>query len=485
MLTSWDDVLKQLEVIKFSCGYSTKSSVVVGRVCQLSVEEMRASMRSPLGSPYLNPDDIQTLLDLAKERESWNIDPICNEFVNIVSKLPLSMSSQFYIISQQLRTVVEGNRNPNTTSFSERPQTCSLFIECPLSPNLIASTIQFLGDLNQTVIDLHIHSLTLGETGTDVKSTNIQMDPHAESCNLVNCNFPYGVQKDLGYQLSKCDKLKVLNIPSMPCMALEVAPYISNCIFLSSLNLANCKISEELSWKLCDDLKFTPQLRVVDLSSNDIGPKGARILAESISRWGNGPPLVRMYLKGCNLDSTSCVSVMEALVSCKELYGIDVSDNKIGGSLQALEMHGICPQPVSLRMRNTSLFDQDIRALAIMIERGDMLNLSELSLGYSKLRVVSDDQNDQTDIYSNIFHPIFRNETTDTLLAWNIILANVKQVYLSESSNFGCYDHAISHLVQTELRRRDGESRRAEILLDLLAKYFAGEIKDIKHLYFL
>ena len=229
---------------------------------------------------------------------------------------------------------------------------------------------------------------------------------------------------------------------------------------------------------------FTPHLKILDLSFNDIGPKGAIILAESINRWGNGPPLERIYLKGCNLDSTSCVSVLEALVSCKELYGIDVSDNKLGGTLQALEMHGICPQPVSFMMRNTSLFGQDIRALATMIERGDMIRLSGLSLGYSKLRVVIDDPNDQIDIYSNILDPIFRNETTDTLLAWNTIVANVKGVYLSESSNFGCYDHAISHLVQTELRRRDG-SERAKILLDLLAKYFAGEINDIKHLYFL
>ena len=481
MLTSWNDVLKQFGVIKFSCSYSAKSSVVVGRVCELFVESMQACMRAPLESYYLNAQEMQVLLDLAKEREPWGIDPICNEFVNIVSDLPLSVSSQFYIVSQQLCSKVEYTRNTNRTIISEGLQGCSIFIEWPKN---IENTIQFLGNLNQTVTDLHVHGLNICETGRDIQSTNIKMDSQAESCTLFDCSFPDRVQKDLGYQLSKCDKLKVLNIPSMPCMAQEVVPHIINFNFLAGLNLTNCKISEQLSWKLCVNLRFTPHLKMLDLSFNDIGPKGARILAESINRGGNGPPLVWMYLKGCNLDSTSCVSVMEALVSCKELYGIDVSENELGGTLQALEMHGICPQPVSLIMTNTSLFDQDIRALATMIEKGDMIRLAGLSLGYSKLRVVSDDPKNQIDIFSNILDPILRDETTDTLLAWNIILANVKQVYLSESSNFGCYAHTISQLVQTELRRRD-RSERAEILLGLLAKYFAGEIKDIEHIYFL
>ena len=165
-------------------------------------------MRTPLRSSYLNPEEIQILLDLAKERESWDIDPICNEFVTIASELPMSMSSQFYILSQQLCDIVQGKRNPKTTSFSEGPQGCSLFIDGPLSPDSIANVIQFLDYLNESVIYLHIHSLTLGETGTDVQSTNIKMDPHAESCNLVNYNFPVRFQENLGYQLSKCEKLK-------------------------------------------------------------------------------------------------------------------------------------------------------------------------------------------------------------------------------------------------------------------------------------
>ena len=94
----------------------------------------------------------------------------------------------------------------------------------------------------------------------------------------------------------------------MPCMAQEVAPYIFNCSFLTGLNLAGCNISLELSCKLCDGLKFTPRLKVLDLASNDIGPKGARILAESIKRWGKGSSLERICLKRCNLDATSCVS---------------------------------------------------------------------------------------------------------------------------------------------------------------------------------
>ena len=144
-------------------------------------------------------------------------------------------------------------------------------------------------------------------------------------------------------------------------------------------------------------------------------------------------------------------------------------------------MHGIYPQLVSIVMRNTSLFEQDTQALATMIENGDMLKLSVLSLGYFKLNEIYVDQNDQVDVYSNVLNPIFRNELTETLLAWNIIVANVNQVYLAEGLNFVCYGHQIGPLVQAELRRRD----RAEILLDLLAKYFAGELTDTKHVYFL
>ena len=173
MLTSWNDVLKQFGVIKFSCGYSTKSSVVVGRVCELFVESMQACMRAPLESSYLNTQEKQVLLDLAKEREPWGIDPICNEFVNIISELPLRVNSQLYIVSQQLYSKVEDTRNTNETSISEGLQGCSIFIEWPKN---IDNTIQFLGNLNQTVTNLHIYGLTMYicETERGIQSTNIK-----------------------------------------------------------------------------------------------------------------------------------------------------------------------------------------------------------------------------------------------------------------------------------------------------------------------
>ena len=147
---------------------------------------------------------------------------------------------------------------------------------------------------------------------------------------------------------------------------------------------------------------------------------------------------------------------MEALGSCKELYRIDISENILGGILQTLEMYGICPQPVSFRMRATSLFDQDIQALATMIERGDMLKLSEISLGYSKLGEIADD------LDANKLEQMFRIESIDTLLAWNTIVVNVPCVFLSEGhADFCGYEQLVSELVQAELRRRDS-SERAE-----------------------
>ena len=485
LLTSWEDVEKQFEAIRFSCGHSEQSTAVFERVCELFVDAAYIGMRTPSDSPPINEFQVQVLLGLKKERESWDRNTVCNKFVNIVSELPISGFSQVHIFSPHLchvharKAADNKSGNGRVGPCEEISQNCSVVIECSVSPDSLCNSLALLDSLNQNITDLHIRGLNLFESQTNIQQMKVRMDLGAKSCNLDECTFPNRVQNEIGYQLSKCDKLKILNIPSMPCMADEIIPHISNFIFLTGLNLANCNISEELSSNLCDDLQYTPHLKSLDLSCNHLGPKGARNRARSIKRWGNSPKLDRIDLKNCNLDPTGCVSIMETLVSCEELFRIDVSENLLGGFLQALEMHGICPQPVSLRMRATSLFDQDIQALASMIEKGNILKLTEISLGYFKLRDFADD------LDANNLDQMFRSESTDTLLAWNTIVVNVPCVFLSEGhSDFCGYEQLVSELVQAELRRRDG-SERAEIMLDLLTKYFAGETKDIKDLYFL
>ena len=290
MLTSWEEVEKHFEVVRFSCGHSAKSEVVFERVCELFTDEAQVYMRNPSENPILNHNNIQVLLDLKKETESGDRNIVCNKFLNIVSELPISLGSKMYIMVPQLSYVHNGQRTDNTSverRYSlndEISQGCSVFLEWSLSQSNICNVLTLLDNLNQNITDLHVDGLNLCKSGLNIQQIKIRMDSEAESCNLVDCQFPVRVQKELGYQLSKCNKLKILNILGMPYTVQAILPHISTFIFLTGLNIANCKISEEVSSKLCNDLQFTPNLKMLDLSCNRLGPKGARNLARSIRR---------------------------------------------------------------------------------------------------------------------------------------------------------------------------------------------------------
>ena len=338
LLTTWDDVEKQNEVIKFSCIHSIEPVAVVKRICKLLINKTLMCLRTP--SHLLRHRLFEILQDLVKQRTSWNTSPVCNKVLNIVSEVPLSMVSQFYIMCPQLCNIRKmediDRKSGNTNSSEEMPTACVVFTDWSQSPSNIRNALTLLENVNQNITDLYVDGLNLCRTVTNKQEANIKMDRQAESCNLVYCKFPAGIQRNLGNQLIGCDKLKVLNIPDMQCMAKEIVPHISRFTVLTGLNLANCKISEDQSSKLCDGLQFIQHLRVLDLSCNHLGAKGAGNLAKSINRWSNVPPLENIYLKGCHMDSTGCVSVMEALVSCKKLYGVVISENLIGGALQTL-----------------------------------------------------------------------------------------------------------------------------------------------------
>ena len=70
-------------------------------------------------------------------------------------------------------------------------------------------------------------------------------------------------------------------------------------------------------------------LTYLDLSRNAIGEAG-HYLAQSITSWGDNPPLQYLYLHHCSMPEQVWNELLQSLSSCKHLSYLDMSENSIG-----------------------------------------------------------------------------------------------------------------------------------------------------------
>ena len=104
------------------------------------------------------------------------------------------------------------------------------------------------------------------------------------------------------------------------------------------------------------------------------------------------PELRSVLLYRCNMDTSSCVALMKALWTCKQLNVLDISGNTIGGTSQALDPHLVYPELKVLDAAYTSLSGEDIQRLADILKNNGMPKLNELALGYNKLEQIPDEE---------------------------------------------------------------------------------------------
>ena len=149
---------------------------------------------------------------------------------------------------------------------------------------------------------------------------------------------------------------------------------------LQRLDLGYCSIPEQVWPELLQSLSSCKQLSHLILGGNTIG-KAGRYLAQSITSWGDNPPLQRLDLRDCSIPEQVWPGLFQSLSSCKQLLSLYLNGNTITGCLSSFlsDPHPGLTSLESLDLCSTSLNKADIRYLVHLI-RDKLPHLKRLML---------------------------------------------------------------------------------------------------------
>ena len=100
---------------------------------------------------------------------------------------------------------------------------------------------------------------------------------------------------------------------------------------LQVLQLDQC-LTPERAWSdLLECLCTCKHITHLDLSYNRLSKTG-RLLAWSISDWGDESPLQKLDLSYCSMSANACYNIFRSLTHCKHLTYLDLSGNMVGNT---------------------------------------------------------------------------------------------------------------------------------------------------------
>ena len=159
-------------------------------------------------------------------------------------------------------------------------------------------------------------------------------NPPLKKINLRNYSMPESKWTELFQFTSSCKYLTHLNLWS--CNVCKAGRYLVQSITswgdkppLQELNLYRCSIPEQVWAELLQSLSSCKQLTRLGLSGNTIGEAG-RYVAQSITSWGDNPPLEELNLYGCSIPEQVWPELLQSLSSCKQITDLNLAYYTIG-----------------------------------------------------------------------------------------------------------------------------------------------------------
>ena len=254
------------------------------------------------------------------------------------------------------------------TSWGDNPPLEKLYLsDCSIREQVWPELLQSLSSCKQ-LTELLLLSNNIGEAGRYLAQsvTSWGDNPPLEFLNLNDCSIPEQVWPELLQSLSSCKQLTKLLLSSNNIG--EAGRYLAQSVTswgdnppLEFLNLNDCSIPEQVWPELLQSLSSCKQLTNLRLSNNNIGEAG-RYLAQSITSWGDNPPLVELDLSDCSIPEQVWPELLQSLSSCKQLTNMYLSDNTIGEAgrylAQSITSWGDNPPLVELYLSYCSIPEQ-------------------------------------------------------------------------------------------------------------------------------
>ena len=237
------------------------------------------------------------------------------------------------------------------------------------------STCKYLKHLN-------MWSCKVGEAGRYLAQsvTSWGDNPPLQVLYLHYCSIPEQVWAELLQSLSSCKQLTDLRLLGNTIG--EAGRYLAQSIRswgddppLQKLNLGWCSIPEQVWPELSQSLSSCKEITDLNLSGNAIGEAG-RYLAQSITSWGDNPPLQRLQLYSSSIPEQVWPELLQSLSSCRKLSNLDLSANTLTGSLSNFlpDQNARLTSLEYLYLDHTAMNKSDIQHLTHLVQANRLPN---------------------------------------------------------------------------------------------------------------
>jgi hypothetical protein len=282
-----------------------------------------------------------------------------------------------------LRKIEELSSQENNTSLdfgtNEHPRVLDILLEAyETFPNL-----RKLTDLNLT------NNWLCGSSLSIELLEFLKLFPELVSLNLDWNDFS-SVSKCTG-----CTKDQILNLKNLSIHGCYI-----NVIHKNSYNIIGFLecfpklVSLHLGDNGLDDkwmVRFEPvleqyhDLAELNLNSNEIGPKGAKILANVLQ----GSNFIRLHLFGNNIGAEGAMYIAQVLAQCPNFVELILNTNNIGdeGALYIANAlcNAQCPNLVKLNLRYNNISDEGAKSFEKVLCNAQCSSLTDLNLDHNNI----------------------------------------------------------------------------------------------------
>ena len=258
---------------------------------------------------------------------------------------------------------------------------------CSIPEQVWPELLQSLSSCKQ-LYELSLTGNKIGEAAHDLTQSIASWgaDSPLERLDLYNCSIPEQVWLELFQSLSSCKHLSRL---SLSCNTIgEAGHYLVQSITswgdnppLEHLDLYNCSIPEQVRLELFQSLSSCKHLSRLSLSRNTIGEAG-RYLVQSITSWGADTPLQHLNLYNCSIPEQVWPELLQSLSSCQQLRHLDLDINTITGCLSSFlsDPHPGITDLEYLDLKQTAMNKSDLQHLTHLIKSNKFPSLKRLWL---------------------------------------------------------------------------------------------------------
>ena len=300
-----------------------------------------------------------------------------------------------------LRKIEELSSQENNTSLdfgtNEHPRVLDILLEAyETFPNL-----RKLTDLNLTNnwlcgSSLSIELLEFLKLFPNLVSLNLDWNDFSSVSNVCKCTVRLS-EGDSRACLIKtgCTKDQTLNLKNLSihgCYinvirqnSYNIIGFLERFPKLVSLKLGDNGLDDKWMKRFEPVLEQCHDLAELNLNSNDIGPKGAKILANVLQ----GSNFIRLHLFGNNIGAEGAMYIVQVLAQCPNFVELILSMNNIGDEGASYIANALCnaqcPNLVKLELSSNNISDEGAKSFEKVLCNAQCSSLTDLNLDHNNI----------------------------------------------------------------------------------------------------